>query len=359
MDRGREFLETPDVPPSAFFTIVDDGMQGLIRIASIGAASGAGLFDALEEKPGTAAALSDSLAIPESILARLLDLLCQTGLLSRSGREYRNTPLASTYLVSTSPYAQVHYLRKNMVYLEEIWADLANRLIAGPLIFDQDRFFRGLSLPAMADTALCGRLQRTVREVASLPGFRSCRKMVDLGGGHGLYAIAFTFIHPLLHATVFDLPHIVPLADLYIRKYGAERVSTMGGNFFSDSFGTGYDLVFSSSNPSGKATGLIPGIAAALNPGGLFVNVQSDGHDERDVYRALEWELWSIGTAEKGKGAYTREQPFLTDEYRHALDAAGLSLLREFPIIDDYHADTSVRMMVARKQVGSGMSGAG
>jgi hypothetical protein len=349
MDRGREFLEEPDVPPSAFFSVIDGGMQGLILIASIGAACGAGLFDALEVKPRTAGELSDSSGIAGAMLVHLLDLLCHTGICSRSGAEYRNTPLASTYLVSSSPYSQQHYLRKNMAFLDEIWARLPERLSGGPLIFDRERFFHELSLPAMADNALCGRLQRTVREVAALPEFHSCRKMVDLGGGHGLYAIAFTFQNPRLSAVVFDLPHIVPLADAYIREYGAERVSVLAGNFFSDSFGTGYDLIFSSSNPSGKSIELLPFIAGALNPGGLFVNVQSDDHTSRDAYQALEWELWSIGTAEKGQGQYSREQPFLTPEYRHALAEAGLSIIREVPVRDDYHAGTYVHLMIARK----------
>jgi hypothetical protein len=68
MSAGREFSEEPDVPPSLFFSVIDGGMQGLIRIASIGAACGARLFDALEEKPGTARELSAALGIPEGIL---------------------------------------------------------------------------------------------------------------------------------------------------------------------------------------------------------------------------------------------------------------------------------------------------
>lgn len=36
--------------------------------------------------------------------------------------------------------------------------------------------------------------------------------------------------------------------------------------------------------------------------------------------------------------------------YRTALAEAGLALVREIRIPDDYHADTTVRMMIARNE---------
>ena len=34
--------------------------------------------------------------------------------------------------------------------------------------------------------------------------------MIDLGGGHGLYAIALAALNPALEAYVFDLPLVIP-----------------------------------------------------------------------------------------------------------------------------------------------------
>ena len=222
-------------------------------------------------------------------------------------------------------------------------------LDCGPVVFENETFFRTLSLPAMADNALCGRLQRTVHEVTNLPEFATCRKMVDLGGGHGLYAIALCAINPRLSARVFDHPHVLPVAEDYIRKYGAGRVSLMAGDFFSDDFGTGYDLIFSSSNPSGKSIELLPIIAQALTPGGLFVNIQSDNDDSRDPYQELERELWTLDTSRNDMGKRTKEQPFLTPAYRTALSAAGLTMIRETSIRDNYHVSTFVHMIIAKK----------
>jgi hypothetical protein len=349
MDVAREFLEEPEPSPDIFFSIIDSGMQGMIQISAIGVACEMGIFDLLEEAGRTADDLAGHLNSSERMLAPLCTILSGIGLLAESDQGYRNTPLASTYLTSKSPYFQGNYIRKHTVFFHQIWAPLFHLLVHGPLILEKDTFFRNLSLPAMADNALCGRLQRTVREISRLPEFAGCRTMLDLGGGHGLYAIAMCAVNRGLHARVFDYPHVLPVAHEYIRKYGATRVSVLGGDFFTDDFGTGYDLIFSSSNPSGKSIELLPVIAAALAPGGFFVNVQSDDGESRDAYQELEGELWTLDTTSSNAGGRTKEQAFLTPGYREALSSAGLTMIHETRIRDDYHARTFVHMMIAKK----------
>ncbi|MDD1706421.1 MAG: hypothetical protein LUQ12_05210, partial [Methanoregulaceae archaeon] len=264
---------------------------------------------------------------------------------------FRNSLLASTYLVTGSPYCQKGHIHKNAIFLERIWACLPERMIRGPLVFPHEIFFRDLALPAMAENALTGRLQRIVRVIREMPEFAPARKMLDLGGGHGLYAIALSALNPRLEAYVFDLPHITPLAECYIRQYHAEHVCTIPGNFFSDDIGSGYDLILSSSNPSGKSEELLNNIAGALNEGGIFVNVQSDDSDRDDVYHALEWQLWTLDNEEKGKGHYSREQPFMTTGYRAAMSRSGFRIVHETLVRDDYHRDSAVHMVIAKKIV--------
>ncbi len=349
VDKSFDFMNLPGILPGVFFDGIDAAMEGLARFAAISSACELSLFDHLEKGIGDGRTLSGLTGMNQETLERLLLVLCDAGFITCSDHGFSNLPVASTYLVSGSPFSQLHYIRKNAIFMKEIWARLTERLVEGPVAFEKETFFCELSLPAMADNALCGRLQRTVREVVAIRGFSECRKMVDLGGGHGLYSIAFTTINPRLEAVVFDLPSVIPLAESYIARYHATRVRTMPGNFFSQSFGSGYDLVFSSSNPSGKSIELLPAIADSLNAGGYFVNVQSDDRERKNVYQALEWQLWTIGGEEKGKGAYTREQPFLTREYRNAMKDTGFIVVRETELRDDYHKDTFVHLMIAQK----------
>jgi hypothetical protein len=346
---GRELYDEPPVPPGAFFSLIDAGMHGLIEISAIRAGIRIGIFCELEQSRSLPD-LSRSLGIREELLGPFCDLLCSMGLLRKEDGLYHNSALASTYLFDGSPYSQISYLEKTSRMVEDIWDHLPGILCQGPVSYTREEFFDALILPSMAENALTGRLQRTVHVISALPGFSSFRKMIDLGGGHGLYAIALAKMNPSLEAIVFDLPRVVPLADDYIRRYDAVRVRTVGGDFFRDGIGAGYDLIFSSSNPSGKSIELLDKITSALNLGGYFVNVQSDDEGTRDPYSALEWQLWTIGHRPKGKkGSFTKELPFLTPGYRAALASHGLSVISEEKIRDDYHPDATVTMIIARK----------
>jgi len=343
---GRELHDGPPVPPGNFFSLIDSGMHGLIEISAIRAGIGTGIFRELEQSRSLPD-LSGSLGIREELLEPFCDLLCSMGLLRKEDGFYHNSGVASTFLFDGSPYSQISYLEKTSRMVENIWEHLPRILRQGPFSFTREEFFDTLVLPSMAENALTGRLQRTVRAISDLPGFTSFRKMIDLGGGHGLYAIALSGENPDLSAIVFDLPGVIPLADDYIRRYHAGNVRTVGGDFFRDDIGGGYDLVFSSSNPSGKSIGVLDKIRAALNTGGYFVNVQSDDEGNRDPYSALEWQLWTIDN--RSKATFTKEMPFLTPEYRAALESHGLSVISEEKIRDDYHPDATVTMIIARK----------
>jgi len=321
----------------------------MIRFAAVHAAGVLGLFDQLEERGCTVLDLAALLGIDERSLSPLISLLCGIGLVSGKGDVYTNRPLSSVFLVSGSPYCQKGHIHRNAVFLEKIWATLPERLVQGPLVFDREVFFRDFSLPVMAENALTGRLQRTVREVIAMPEFATAKRMLDLGGGHGLYAIAFAAVNPGLTAYVFDLPPVTPLARAMIRNYPASRGSLISGDFFADDIGTRYDSIFSSSNPGGKSPALITRIAGALSSLGFFVDVQSDDAKRDDPCHELEWQFWTLGSTGKGTGRSTREQPFMTREYRDALRAAGFVIVHERQIRDHYHRDSTVLMVIAKK----------
>jgi predicted O-methyltransferase YrrM len=102
------------------------------------------------------------------------------------------------------------------------------------------------------------------------------RRMLDLGGGSGAYSIAFAKAHPETTAEVFDTSAVLPLTQEYVRKAGLEsRISTRCGDLRTDSFGSGYDLVFLSAiahmfSPDENRS-LLRRAFDALAPGGRLV----------------------------------------------------------------------------------------
>ena len=69
-------------------------------------------------------------------------------------------------------------------------------------------------------------------------------RLLDVGGGSAAYSIAFAKAHEKLHATVLDLPTVLPIAQRHINAAGlAGRVETRAGDLRRDPLGKGFTLV--------------------------------------------------------------------------------------------------------------------
>jgi len=116
---------------------------------------------------------------------------------------------------------------------------------------------------------LLGQVQDTVAQV-DLSGRE---RMLDIGGGHGLFSIFFTKKYPGLRAWVLDLPPVVEAALENIKKYGADRVSVIRGDFQDLRPGETYDVVFISNVTASydELCRLISDARGMLTPGGTLV----------------------------------------------------------------------------------------
>ncbi|MDO9036524.1 MAG: methyltransferase [Methanoregula sp.] len=248
--------------PAAF---IEDTLSGLRRFRLLAAACQLGIFAKCHD-PVTADSISASLCLHPNLAALFLESLASQQLLEKEGERYKNTPFSDRYLNPSSPYCLQDQITLQE-HLAGLWDDLGEILRKGPKMYEPEAWFSELIIPAMGANARCGILQKTVKAVTALPEFRKARLLLDIGGGHGLYTIAFCQENPSLNGVVFDLPGVLPATRKYIDYYQAERVSCTPGNFFFDPLGSGFDIIFSSSNPGGKAPALIPKIRDALNPG--------------------------------------------------------------------------------------------
>jgi SAM-dependent methyltransferase len=101
-------------------------------------------------------------------------------------------------------------------------------------------------------------------------------RLIDVGGCHGAYSMALAQRYPLLNATVYELPRVVPVARELIAEVGMSgQVAVQEGDFQRQELGAGYDLalvfgVLNGEPPAGRPA-LIRKVYAALNPGGWIV----------------------------------------------------------------------------------------
>jgi precorrin-6B methylase 2 len=80
-----------------------------------------------------------------------------------------------------------------------------------------------------------------VREIQPLP----FKQLLDVGGASGTWTIAFLRANRTATATVFDLPHVIPLAERRLTEAGLrKRVTLVAGDFYEDALPRGADLAW-------------------------------------------------------------------------------------------------------------------
>ncbi|AGK60446.1 hypothetical protein Asulf_00419 [Archaeoglobus sulfaticallidus PM70-1] len=338
MEAVYRFNELFMEPPEEFEPFFEDILNGFRKFFLFKSAVDVGIFDMLKE-PKTLHEIESKTGFNNKILFLFLENLVKLGLLRKDGDRYVNSEMADKFLTD-SPYSQLYYVR-NAMESSLIWLNLPKALKGEQTRFNIENFFSQRIIHSLAQNSLLGELQSTVKLISSLNFFRKARKLLDLGGGHGLYSIAFTMLNENLKAYVFDLPDVVEETKKYIRKYNARRVDVIPGNFFTDELGEDYDIVFSSYNPGGKRAELIPKIWRCLKNGGIYINRQCFPESDIDL-ADLHWNLWNFGI-EKGLKAYTFEGDLSLEGYINALEDTGFEILNVFKMKDD------VKMIVARK----------
>ncbi|GHG60811.1 O-methyltransferase [Sinomonas cellulolyticus] len=112
-------------------------------------------------------------------------------------------------------------------------------------------------------------------------------RMLDIGGGDGVHAIATASRLPGLEVTVLDLPENVDVAQKRIAEQGlADRIRVVGGDMFVGPFPEGHDLVLFAHQlviwTEEENLGLLRRTNAALPLGGTVVIFSSMTDDTED-----------------------------------------------------------------------------
>ncbi|GAA2479091.1 C-20 methyltransferase BchU [Actinocorallia cavernae] len=121
------------------------------------------------------------------------------------------------------------------------------------------------------------------------------RRVLDVGGGDGVNAIALARANPGVEFTVLDLPGTVEIARRKIDEHGlAGRISVRAADIFADPYPPGHDCVLLANqlviwSPQENVR-LLRKAHAALPDGGrvLVFNAMSDDSGDGPLYAALD-----------------------------------------------------------------------
>ncbi|MEW6104508.1 MAG: methyltransferase dimerization domain-containing protein [bacterium] len=296
------------------------------------------IFTLLTE-PKTAVQISKEIRTDLHLTEKFLNALVALQLLLKINDRYANTKISETFLVKESPFYQGNLL-KLMANGYNTWSKLGNMLRGIGVQESEEKFeyIDKVFIFGHAEGAISGSLQKTVRTVAALSEFKNAKRLLDLGGGHGLYAIAFGQLNPSLDIFVFDLPHVTEITRNFIEQYGMkDRIKVIAGDFTKDDIRNGYDIIFASDVP---IFGILKKIHSALNEGGVL------------IYR--RWILNDDGTAPLVSVLFdlmlsirrSDHHVCTLGEYIDWLGKANLSITR---VIDIFTPSDPTKIIVAKK----------
>ncbi|MDO8916051.1 MAG: methyltransferase [Coriobacteriia bacterium] len=237
-----------------------------------------GLFDALLDRPRTAAALAADLGYDESGVEALLDALNGFGYLKRRDGVYSLRRSAKRWLTTRARFSMVRPFGLFGVLWGEL-DDIEERVRSGGARdFHADRtpeFWRRYEIGlGEAARLTASSIARSVK-LDSPPA-----RLLDVGGGHGAFTAAFCERHPGLTATVLDLPGAAAVGrELTAARGLTDRVTYVEGDLTADDWGSGYDVVLVFNvlhvlTPE-KAADAVAKAHSALVPGGTLAIVDA------------------------------------------------------------------------------------
>jgi predicted O-methyltransferase YrrM len=233
------------------------------------------LFSHLTEEPRTAADIARIIASDQRGITMLLDALTALELLEKHNNSYHVTTFSTEYLSKKSKnylgyiILHHHHLMTGWNRLDEVVRNGAPVEISSS--HANDEIIRENFLMGMFNMA-----NQAAPAVVPAIDLSGRRKLLDLGGGPGTYAIHFCQHNPELRAVVYDLPTTRKFAEQTMERFGlSDRISFVSGDITSDPLGSGFDVVWISqllhSEGPQSATAILEKAVQALEPGGLIL----------------------------------------------------------------------------------------
>lgn len=249
--------------------------QAYWQACALQAAVQTGLCARLSQAPAGLDELSQELGLSRRGLKALLTALLTLEIFVKDGQAYGLHPQAAPFLTPGSPDDQSNAIL-HMADMVKDWAQLdwcvqtgqpveRERVTGSVQTPEREHFYRAMrDLARQKAPGLAGRL-----------GLEPGQKLLDLGGGPGVYAYAFSAEVPGLQAAVFDLPGARPhFLEEAAAHPGAGQVEFIQGDYQKDALPGFYDVIWLSQVLHGEGPEecqrLVQKASNALAPGGAL-----------------------------------------------------------------------------------------
>jgi len=292
------------------------------------------LFGRLAKQPRTLAELQADLSLAERPAIVLTTALRAMLLLEKdaTGR-FCLTPIAAEHLVRGEEFDVGSYL--SLAATSPGVVEMVERLRtnrpaglsgdeAGAAFIYRDGMKSAMEQTQLAEhftLALSGRAKNVAPVLAEKISLNGVTTLLDVGGGTGIYSIAFLRANPNLRAIVFDRPEVLKTAEKFAADYGvADQIQLIPGDMFADPLPKSDIILLSNILHDWDVTEcqiLVDRCASSLNPGGRLIIHDVLLHDELDG--PLPIALYSAALF-----TFTEGRAYSVAEYNRMLTNAGL-----------------------------------
>ena len=149
----------------------------------------------------------------------LLNALAAMGMLAKRQGVFATRPDAARFFAAGSK----DNARPGLIHTANIWhrwSNLTDCVRAGTAVGHQEMAERGDDWTEPFIAAMHRNASERAPLVVKAVGAAADERLLDVGGGSAAYSIAFAQAHEKLHATVLDLPTVLPIAQRHINAAG-------------------------------------------------------------------------------------------------------------------------------------------
>lgn len=230
-----------NIGPSPLFDLFG---AGAFRAVSCGVKIG--LFDTIGIQSQTAEELSSNLKCDKSALEILLEFLCSIGYLVKRNNRYSNSSSTKKWMLNGAAFKEMFSVWEDEVFpfWDKNFLDVLKNGSPGRTIYEEfDKRLGAWESFNSFEMALARWLSSQLLSTVKLdPG---ATRLLDVGGGHGLYSIMFCEKYHKLNATIFDREGSLKIARKSIESRNLEsRIQLKNGDMLSEPLGAGYDVAF-------------------------------------------------------------------------------------------------------------------
>lgn len=224
--------------------LLDLGLPAFLSSALCGAGE-IDLFRKMDEGPATLKELAEKTESDDRALQNLLQVLKPLGYVKEKNEQYELTKYTRKTVPIEIFHEMIPFFKEQQIRNTK-FAVRALREAPEDGIFGWENVKSGEIARSYQVTMrwLAGTTSDEVCKKLTLP--EGGKRMLDVGGSHGLYCVKMCRKYPELQATVLDWPVGIENAreTLKNERDVADRIDTLEADFHNDEFPKGYDLAF-------------------------------------------------------------------------------------------------------------------